>query len=469
MSESSNLGAVAFEGSISDSAWRGPLGFVRAALLRARGSERLQSIVIPAPLAPAERLLGAEPDADAVVWSPAGTSEVAGIGSAAVFTAAGESRFDTIRQRARELWATLDTSSLDARALTPRLYGGFAFQAGRAKTPIWERFGEARFVLPQICYVRSDGEAWLNLVAAGSELTPGRCEELTLRVARCLEALNAPAPERGAAAMLRCDERPMAHFTELIAGIQQQIAQGRLEKVVAARRVALTLDREVDPRFVLGRLREKAAECTRFAFRVGGATFLGATPERLLEKRGLEIRTEAVAGSMRAEDASSARRLLESPKDIREHEFVVRELMQDLAPLTSELAAAPAREIHQLRHVLHLRTKIRGRLREARHVLEIVARLHPTPAVGGVPTREAVDFIAEHEPDERGWYAGPVGWFDASGDGEFAVALRSGVLAERQADLYVGAGIVQDSDALNEFAETRWKLEALLEALGVQM
>jgi isochorismate synthase EntC len=117
--------------------------------------------------------------------------------------------------------------------------------------------------------------------------------------------------------------------------------------------------------------------------------------------------------------------------------------------------------------VVHLRTRISGVLREPLHVLELVERLHPTPAVGGVPTARALSWIAEHEPDERGWYAGPIGWVDAQGDGAFAVALRSGLLENHRASLYAGAGIVQGSDARSELNETRWKLQALLGALGV--
>jgi isochorismate synthase EntC len=114
-----------------------------------------------------------------------------------------------------------------------------------------------------------------------------------------------------------------------------------------------------------------------------------------------------------------------------------------------------------------LRTSIQGKLRDATHVLDLVARLHPTPAVAGVPTAAALEFIARHEPDARGWYTGPVGWFDAEGDGRFVVALRSGLISGKHADLYAGAGVVRDSNAPSEFAETRWKLAALLGALGV--
>jgi isochorismate synthase EntC len=115
--------------------------------------------------------------------------------------------------------------------------------------------------------------------------------------------------------------------------------------------------------------------------------------------------------------------------------------------------------------VLHLRTPVLAELREPHHVLELVERLHPTPAVGGVPRTEALAWIAEHERRPRGWYAGPVGWFDAAGDGEFSVALRSGLLLGSTAHLYAGGGIVADSDAAGELAETQLKLAALLDAL----
>ncbi len=249
--------------------------------------------------------------------------------------------------------------------------------------------------------------------------------------------------------------------------IQDEINSGRAQKIVAARRVSLSLDRELLPQVVQSRLRDDAPESTRFGFRVGQATFLGATPEQLVQKSGLELRTEAVAGSVSADDAASAKRLLESAKDIREHEFVVREILRLLGPLTTRLSPAPKRDVHRLRTVLHLRTPIQGTLRESSHVLELVCRLHPTPAVGGVPTGAAIDFIIRHEPDQRGWYSAPFGWFDERGDGRFVVALRCGVVAGKRAELYAGAGVVSDSNAPSEFAETRWKLAALLGALGV--
>jgi isochorismate synthase len=421
----------------------------------------------PVPRVPSERLLAAEVEGDALLWAPPGDEEACGLGAAFTLSARGPDRFESIRAQAELVWSKLDASRCEASS-SPRFVGGFAFQPGQAEHGLWQGFGDARFVLPELSYLRGPSGAWLRLIvpSSGWDRATFRAR-LEARLNRALHALFAPSPAREPARVLSREERPPEAWAELVLAIQDEIKDGHAQKIVAARRVSLSLDREISPETVHGRLREDAPESTRFAFRVGNATFLGATPEQLVQKRGLELRTEAVAGSISADDQTAATRLLESQKDIREHEFVVSEILRLLGPLMSELSQAPKREVHRLRTVLHLRTLIQGKLRDASHVLDLVACLHPTPAVAGVPTAAAIDFIARHEPDPRGWYAGPVGWFDAAGDGRFVVALRSGVVAGKRAELYAGAGVVQDSNAPSEFAETRWKLAALLGALGV--
>jgi isochorismate synthase len=421
----------------------------------------------PVPRVPSERLLGAESEGDAVLWAPPGEEELSGLGAAFTLSARGPDRFESIRAQASAVWAKLDTSACAASS-SPRFVGGFAFQAGKAEQGLWQGFGDARFVLPELCYVKTADGAWLRLIVPSSGWHRATFRaRLEARLTRGLRALFTPIPAREPARELAREERSPEAWAELVTAIQREIKQGHAQKIVAARRLCLNLDRKIEPEAVHGRLREDAPESTRFAFRVGGTTFLGATPEQLLQKRGFELCTEAVAGSISADDHTAATRLLESGKDIREHEFVVSEILHLLGPLMSELTQAPKREVHRLRTVLHLRTLIQGKLRDPSHVLELVARLHPTPAVAGVPTSAALEFITQHEPDPRGWYAGPVGWFDAAGDGRFVVALRSGVVAGTRAELYAGAGVVQDSNAPSEFAETRWKLAALLGALGV--
>lgn len=182
------------------------------------------------------------------------------------------------------------------------------------------------------------------------------------------------------------------------------------------------------------RLKVTQPGCTRFALRVSDATFSGSTHERLVKKQGRTIFTEALAGSLPSpktadEKASAAARaeLLGSKKDRTERTLFVREIMERLHPLCESVSAPLTPSVKATRHVLHLHTPIKAVLRADSHILELVGLLHPTPAVAGLPTAVAVARIAEQEPTPRGYYAGPIGWFDHDGDGEFAVALRSAV------------------------------------------
>ena len=213
---------------------------------------------------------------------------------------------------------------------------------------------------------------------------------------------------------------------------------------------------------LLRRLSQGLKASIRFAFRGDGRTFLGATPERLVRKQGREVETEAQAGSLDSRAAAAA--LLASEKDLREHQLVVDDIVSRLGPWCARLEASPRPTVRELRDVLHLLTPIAGTLAAPHHVLELVRELHPTPAVGGVPTAAAVEWITRHEAP-RGWYAGPVGYFDRDGDGDFAVALRCCLLHGEEALLFAGAGIVADSDPELELRETELKRQTLLAAL----
>jgi isochorismate synthase len=249
------------------------------------------------------------------------------------------------------------------------------------------------------------------------------------------------------------------------------VGRGRIDKVVLARRVDLVARIELDVPNALRRLAASAPESTIYAFRRAGRTFLGATPERLVWTDGREFRTAAVAGSIErgataAEDAAFAANLLASDKDREEHAVVVAAIAEGLAPITERLEIAPGPTVMELRHVQHLVTPIEGTLREQAGLLSLAGRLHPTPAVGGEPRDLALPLIDEHEGFDRGWYAGPIGWLGADGDGEMWVALRCGVVERTRASLFAGCGIVADSDPEREWDESRIKLRAVVSALG---
>lgn len=440
------------------------------ALERTSGA-RLLMVAVPAPVRPSEALLAGSRGA-AIGWAAPRGFEIAALGEAAALDGHGPSRFRDVARRGHEILAGVRSLGLfGAERVEPRLFGGFAFKPGTPRASHWAPFGEGRFVLPELGYVVENGRATL-FVAMASERAGDRAERQAL-VDRALEALG--TLERGFSQALLRDRSPstieegkLDEWTRLVESIGGEIERGALEKVVLARRVSVSLPEPLDAADVLARLRVEAAESTRFLVRRQGSVFLGATPERLAKLSGALLETEAVAGSISTLDREAARHLFESSKDLAEHALVVREIVRALEPLAKNIQKPVEPELHALRHVVHLRTRIEATLEGTPHLLDVVERLHPTPAVGGVPTAKALEWITQHEPDERGWYAGPIGWFDITGNGEMAVALRSGVLEDSRAHLYVGAGIVQHSVAEAELAETRWKLQTLLSALGMR-
>ncbi len=425
--------------------------------------ERFVLAEVPAPATEAERLLDLEGGAEARFWAEPTGYQFAGLGAVRVLAGTGAARFREVSDAAQRLFAELGPV-----ANRVRLFGGFAFQPGRAKSAEWRSFGEGRFVLPRVGFERRPEGARLFMLFEAEELGDTALVERTLGLAEAaLDALSAStSADTLPLEHIALEERPDSQFLALVEAINAAITRGEFEKIVLARRVALALGRPLSVARVERRLAEIAPECLRFAFRAGGATFLGATPERLVSKSGRAFETEAVAGTVPISEVPAGR-LMESTKNRAEQAIVVRELLRAFESIAAAVDHTPTPEIHRLRHIAHLRTKIRGQLREPLHVLDLVERLHPTPAVGGVPSSAALAWIAENEPDERGWYAGPIGWIDAAGDGAFAVALRSGLLERDRATLYAGAGIVQGSDAQSELAETRWKLKPLLGAFGV--
>jgi len=446
------------------------LHLLERGLSEAASSKALQWLSVPVPLLQAESLLAVEPHADAWYWSGGRDQEFVGIGVAKRLTGHGPDRFESIDRQLQELWSSLEPhASAPAGAPEPRVVGGFAFQSGRSSQAPWDGFGEGQLVLPRLTYTRREDRAWLTLAAAPQELSTAaeRARFLNEAAQLVAAATAGKEPEREIApGPYELAEPSAEEWRQQIDDVKRAILAGAFEKVVLARHVLVRFARELSAARVLARLRESSPNSPRFAFRVNGATFIGSPPERLLAKSGLRIETEAVAGSLPASDVGAAEQLLSDAKLLAEHAPVVQDLVERLRPV-AELEPLPERPFaHRARHILHLKTPISATLRAPERALSLLSRIHPTPAVGGYPTAPALRFIAEHEADERGWYAGPIGWIDSADNADFAVALRSGVISGKQAHLYVGAGIVSGSDSDSELQETGWKLKVLLSALG---
>jgi menaquinone-specific isochorismate synthase len=240
------------------------------------------------------------------------------------------------------------------------------------------------------------------------------------------------------------------------------IERGDLEKVVLAREVLVEADTPFDVREIARRLAQQQPGCFVYA----SEGLVGASPELLVRRLGSMVESRPVAGTTVADSEAALRALAASVKDTLEHQFVVESIAHALQRLCDEFEVAPRPDVAVFGPVAHLATPIRGHLRApAPSALELALLLHPTPAVGGTPRGAALEAIRALERFDRGRYAGPVGWVDARGDGEWAIALRGAELHRTQARLVAGAGIVAGSDPDAEWAETQSKLEPMLRAL----
>jgi len=406
-----------------------------------------------------------------VAWSAEGQRVAAG-GSVATITADGPDRFDHVRRAGEALFAGRAVESDLPRAARPRLFGGFAFHEGdkdRGQSP-WDGFPDAQFALPAVQVVRTDdGATWVVATATGPSAAAeaeSRLDEWVDRV----EALDDARPEDGPGIERRTFTPDDAGWRRQVDAAVERIRRGTLRKVVLAGALTVDLRDELSVPSVYERLSETYPDCFRFLVAPeGGGHFFGATPERLISRDGRTVRTEALAGSTGRgdtpeEDEWLASELQDSEKDRHEHDLVVEAIKSQLSPYATSISTGD-RTVRRLATVQHLQTPVTAELAEDDHVLSLVEALHPTPAVGGLPPDEALETIKETEAFDRGWYASPVGWFDAEGDGTFAVAIRSAVATDRRATLFAGNGIVGDSDPDREWDEVQLKYRPVLDAL----
>jgi isochorismate synthase len=416
---------------------------------------------------------------EAVLWlQPAADRSLVGIGRAWAVETGGPDRFSRVNTAWRALLADADISggAPGLSAAGPTLLGGLGF-SGRepAADDCWAPFGPASLVLPALGVARHGASAALTLSVGPDQpddVDPSRLErEWHAIAARATGA--APTAAMTTPSTLRVlDSTPDRPAWDRTVGLfAHAVAGGRIDKVVLARRVVFRAGADLDVVAALRHLAETAPESTTFAFARDGVTFLGATPERFLRTTGLSFDTVAMAGSAprgrdAGEDARLAAALLASAKDRAEHAVVVATLRESLTPIVDALTVADHPAILPLSHVQHLITPISGRLSDEADLLALARELHPTPAVGGAPRDAALALITGHEGFERGWYAGPIGWLGAGGDGELMVALRCGLVSGAEATLFAGCGIVAESDSATEWEESRLKLRTMLVALG---
>lgn len=399
---------------------------------------------------------------------------VATLGCAQALQATGKQRFDELAAR----WRDLASQAVADPPLGPPgsglgAFGGFAFAADGGASPRWQGFAPGSMTVPELSLARRGEETWITVNA--SVCADDLAQELLTRVAARLSELRRarlplldPAP---AGAYSVRSPIPPSHYEEAVRRAVERIRAGELEKVVLAREVEVDAPVAHDPAAILGVLRAAYPSCFVYAVGTGEAAFIGASPELLVRREGQRASTVSLAGSTRRSadpsvDQRFGEQLLNSAKDRVENEIVARRIMRALAPHSVWVTAAPEPVVVKVANIQHLAAPIRAQLAAPLSAIDLAGILHPTPAVGGEPDDVCQRLIPALEGFDRGWYAGPLGWTDSTGDGEFCVALRCALLRGRHAWCYAGCGIVADSDPAAELIETDIKFGAMLPLLS---
>ncbi|MEU9732247.1 isochorismate synthase [Streptomyces sp. NPDC048002] len=454
---------------------------------RATGRHALVSWARPCELAdPLATWAGARTRTGrSLYWRSAwdGTTVLA-FGSAHDLRGTGAGRLPAIRSAWNALVRETVTGGLPGLGRGPLAVGGFAFagpsDAGPGALPealLWVPLLQLRQSAPAGAADPAPPgttELRLNALVDGSDDPELLAQSLTLRAERCLAARDGTGPRTAPRPVASVETPAAEEWKALVRRATDRMRAGDFEKVVLARRLDVTADRDFDVPGAVRHLLETYAGTTVFALGHGSTTFLGATPEYLVRVEDREVEALGLAGTTPRgatpeEDLTLEGELSGSAKLRHEHEVVVRMLSEALAESCVGVTADTEPRVLKLANVQHLSTPVRGRLPEgsAEGALDLAARLHPTPALGGHPRTEALEWLARNEGFDRGWYAGGVGFTDGRGDGQFAVAIRSALVQGASAALYAGCGLVAGSDPETEYAETCAKLRPMRTALGL--
>jgi menaquinone-specific isochorismate synthase len=453
---------------LADSTWPGAIEGLRARIVEAFRSWRQQpdsreSLSVrlkhPAPFAKARDWLVAQNDATQVYWRGRSDAHArAGVGCADRVRGGHAGDYEAIFERCRRY--------LPAGAV---YFGGFAFDEGSDDDPAWADFGPAHFWLPQFEYLEGESGGLLACNLIFRKDRPLDCDEL------CAELQSLRPPSTGEPfvppILDRRDSPDPAVWEGMVMAALALIGSGALEKIVLARRALHRFAAPVHPASMISRLAGVTSNCFHFSLQPSaGSAFVGTTPERLFRREGPHLLTEVIAGTRTRDvdpsrDAALREDLMNSAKDQLEHDIVRKFLRQRLHLLSDEVSVQGSATVLILERKQHLYSAAQARLCPGINDADVIAALHPTPAVGGSPSDNARAEIRRLEPFRRGWYAAPVGWIGGD-SAEFAVAIRSGLVRGDTVSVYSGAGIVEGSDPAREWEEIEHKISDFRKVAG---
>ncbi len=412
----------------------------------------VRSVAVPDP----GDLLGRLPQPDSVAWIHHGVGLVGWGEAARVTLPAGEDRFTAGEKWHRSLFDAADIDDrVRVRGSGPVAFGTFTFDASSDGSVL---------IVPRVLLGRDGhGRAWLTTVFPGGT-TPTGTPPLFLPGGPI-----PPDPPWSAGVRWHDGSLPGPQWEQAVAEAVAAIKAGRLRKVVLAQDLFATASDPIDVRALLRRLASRYPDC--FTFACDG--MVGATPELLIRQTGRQVSALVLAGTTPrggdpVEDEALGTALLASAKNTEEHAYAVASMREALEPLCDEFDNQPRPTLIKLPNLQHLGTWVRGTLATGgtpRSALALAAAVHPTAAVCGTPTSVALELIRELEHMDRERYAGPVGWVDADGNGEWGIALRCAQLSGRTARLFAGCGIVAGSDPGAELAEAQVKFRPMRGAL----
>lgn len=394
--------------------------------------------------------------------------------------ASGENRFSIINERIEQIRENTTEYSAISHAYSGLfLLGGFSF-FDENHDDLWSDFPPASFSLPEWMIIK-DGKFCLatftvdlkkfNSAHHVQDHIADQLDHIEYTLSQEVSIDTSGQDREISSTSLPKQQLNYQRWSNSVQKAKKLIQKNAFEKIVLARHIKLPKNAGIIPTHVINNLRKQYSNCYNFLIhKPSGSTFLGSTPERLVGARNKLLLTEALAGSIArgntaTEDTFLEKKLSANGKDRNEHNFVIRDIEERLAPFVKEMNRNETPEIKKLSNVQHLYTPIRARLNEESNAFDVLSQLHPTPAVGGYPWKKASSYLKKLEQFERGRYAGPIGWINSKGNMEFAVAIRSALCTKDHAYLFAGCGIVKDSDPSSEWEETNLKLRPLLSAL----
>ncbi len=411
---------------------------------------------------------------------PTSEFSIAASGELIRITNQGETRYRESSTRGKELLAKVHhLKGINHQNAEVHLFGGFSF-FDQNTSEIWKDFDASSFTLPKWMIIREGKCTILTIVipVESNDLKAELINSIYDLLAELDPICNAIDYELDEELNIKTDiqlnqvsDFDLLHWKETVNRAKDSIIEGEFEKVVLARELIIEIPRRINDTHILHKLRRQYPDCYSFLIKHNHkSSFIGCTPERLASFRANYILTEGLAGSISrgrtaSEDVVLENSLLNSDKDRHEHEIVLEDISERLEPFSKTIKHPEQPSVKKLSNVQHLYTPITATIKEGVSRTEVLKNLHPTPAVGGYPRKAAVRFIRKHEDFDRGWYASPIGWINTSGNGEFAVAIRSGLIMDKEVRFFAGCGIVQDSDPQKEWDETNMKFIPMLTAL----